>query len=61
MEKKQAKLICNKSGGTASKGGVTYRATLPTTWIKEMGLGLEERDLELEFNEEEKFIKITKK
>lgn len=59
METRNAKMICNKSGGTST--GVTYRVTLPTTWVKEMGLGTEERELELIYDEIDKCIKVKKR
>jgi len=34
METREARLIINKSGGTAGPGGVTYRVTLPTSWVR---------------------------
>lgn len=50
METRKAKLTVAKSGGTASKSGVTFRATLPSVWIKEMGLSETERNLKLSFD-----------
>ena len=51
-EKRKAKLIINKSGS----GSLTTRATLPISWIKEMGLNENERDLILEFDGEKIII-----
>lgn len=50
MKRKKAKVIFNKSGGTASKGGITNRITIPTTWIREMGITEEERNVIIEFD-----------
>ena len=50
MESRKAKILVSKSGGSASKNGYTYRATLPTSWIKEMGISQEERGLKLTFD-----------
>lgn len=50
MKARKAKLIVSKSGGTASKAGVTFRATLPTAWVREMGLGEDSRDITLTFD-----------
>ncbi|MDD7182549.1 hypothetical protein [Peptostreptococcus porci] len=61
MEKRKAKLIVNKSGGTSGKNSNTYRATLPTVWIKDMGLGENDREIELEYDPEKKLIKVSKK
>lgn len=35
----------NKSGGTSSRNGVTTRLTLPTSWIKELGITQENREV----------------
>ena len=50
METRNAKLIINKSGGTATGKSNTYRVTLPTSWITKMGLGELNRELELYFD-----------
>lgn len=56
MEERKAKLIINRSGS----GSLTTRATLPITWIKEMGLNENERNLLLKFDGEEIIIKKDK-
>jgi len=55
MEIRKAKLLANtrKSGS----GGTTFRATLPSTWIRKMGLSEKNRDLKLEFDGEQIIIK----
>ena len=50
METRNAKLIVNKPGGTASEKSKTYRVTLPNTWIEELGLNENCRDVELNFD-----------
>ena len=50
MNKKIAKVIVNKSGGTAGSGGITNRVTIPTTWAREMGITEENREVTLEFD-----------
>lgn len=55
-EERKARLIINKSGS----GSLTTRATLPISWIKEMGLNENERDLILEFDKEKIIIKKGK-
>lgn len=52
MQQKTVRVIFNKSGGTASKGGVTNRVTIPTTWIREMGITEENRDVTIQFDGE---------
>jgi hypothetical protein len=45
QKQRQLKVSFNKSGGTAGKGGITNRITIPTAWIKEMGIDLESREV----------------
>ncbi len=45
--KRLAKLIVNKSGGTAAEGARTYRVTLPNEWVRLIGLGDENRECEI--------------
>ncbi|OUO29722.1 hypothetical protein [Eubacterium sp. An3] len=52
MEERKAKILFNKSGGTAGKGGITNRVTLPTKWIKEMGLTEDNREVFISFDGE---------
>lgn len=44
--RKVTKISFNKSGGTAGKGGVTTRVTLPTRWVRDI-LGVTEDDREV--------------
>lgn len=46
---KKAKVIFNKSGGTASRGGITNRVTIPTSWAQQMGITKENREVILRF------------
>lgn len=39
------KVTFNKSGGTSSRNGVTTRITIPTSWIKELGLTENNREI----------------
>lgn len=50
QEQRQLKVSFNKSGGTAGKGGITNRITIPTAWIKEMGISLEDREITATFD-----------
>ena len=73
METRNAKLIVNKSGGSSGKGGVTFRVTLPTNWVREIGFGEDHRELKLKFDGNNiiiekntkprgiKMLKVTKK
>lgn len=57
MEVRKAKLIANKPGGTASKGSFTYKVTIPTSWVKDLGLGPEERNINIYFENDSIIIK----
>ena len=45
MEVRDAKVIFNKSGGTSSQGGYTTRVTIPISWIKQMGISPDDREI----------------
>lgn len=45
MEQRDLKISFNKSGGTASKGGFTARVTIPTKWVKELGISDTSREI----------------
>ena len=47
MEERQAKVSFNKSGGTAKGTAITNRVTIPTSWIKEMGITEDNREIKL--------------
>ena len=46
---KVAKVIFNKSGGSG-KNGVTNRVTIPTRWIREMGITERDRAVKISFD-----------
>ena len=50
MERRQGKVIIHASGGTAGKGSNTYKLTLPSAWVKEMGINELNREVELYFD-----------
>ena len=50
MERRTTKVNISSAGGTASKGSRTYKVTLPTTWMDEMGIDISKRTLELIFD-----------
>lgn len=50
MERRQGKIIIHASGGTAGKGANTYKLTLPSAWMKEMGINEFDREVELSFD-----------
>lgn len=45
MDKRKLKVIFCKSGGTASKGGITTKITLPKKWIDKMNINPEDREV----------------
>ncbi|MGL5149398.1 MAG: AbrB/MazE/SpoVT family DNA-binding domain-containing protein [Cetobacterium sp.] len=57
MEKREAKVLWSKSG----KGSDTTRITLPVTWIRQMGLTYDERELDIYFDEKARTITLKKK
>ena len=50
MERRQGKVIVHASGGTAGKGGNTYKLTLPSVWMRELGINEDDREVELCFD-----------
>ena len=59
-EERKAKMSLNKSGGTAGKGGITYRVTIPSTWAKTIGITEDCRDLSIIYDEKKQQIIIKK-
>lgn len=47
METRTARLSVGHSGGTAGAGSRNYKVTLPTKWIERLGLGVNNREMEL--------------
>lgn len=45
MDKRISKVITSSAGGTAGKGSKTYKVSLPSKWINEMGLLEQKIDL----------------
>ena len=43
MEKRKMKVIFNKDG----KGNYTTKISLPSTWLKEQGVSLEDREINM--------------
>lgn len=50
MEHRTAKVNISAAGGTAAKNSRTCKITLPTTWLEEMGITEDQRELELSFD-----------
>ena len=60
MEKIKRNIMINKAGGTASKGGLTYRVSLPAEAIRLLGVTAEDREVILEWDEKDNCLKIYK-
>lgn len=56
METRNLKISFNKGGS----GSITPRLSLPAIWIKEMGLDLENREVEVAFENNEILIRKKK-
>ena len=50
MEKRTGRVIVQTPGGTAAKGSYTYKLSIPSSWIKEMGITGDEREVDLSFD-----------
>ena len=50
MEQRSAKVNISSAGGTASSRAHTCKVTLPTRWLREMGVTETRRELHLEFD-----------
>ena len=50
MEKRGGRIIAGRAGGTAGKNAMTYKVSLPSAWVREMGLSGEGRQIELSFD-----------
>lgn len=57
MEVRKAKLIANKAGGNSSKGSFNYKVSIPNIWVKDLGLGPENRDICIYFENDKIIIK----
>ena len=50
MEKRIGNIIIQTPGGTAGKSSSTYKVSLPSSWIREMGITEDNRQIELSFD-----------
>ena len=50
MERRIAKLIVGKAGGTAGKDSKTYKVSVPSKWVAELGLA--DSKIEISFDDE---------
>lgn len=45
VEQRKAKIIFNRSGGTAKGNAMTNRITIPTNWIRDIGITNDNREV----------------
>ena len=50
MECRTGKIIVSSAGGTAASGSKTYKVSIPSSWIKKIGLDENKRDIEFMFD-----------
>lgn len=55
MEKRKTKLLFHKSGT-----GKACKINIPMPWVKKMNMGIENREVDITFDEEKKKIIIEK-
>lgn len=60
MEYRTGKVIVSAAGGTAASGSKTYKVSIPSLWIKEMGLNESKRNIELMFDGNSIYITAEK-
>ena len=56
MDKRKLKVIFGKDG----RGATNTKVTLPITWLRNMGITQDERDVSVEYDEENEQIIIKK-
>lgn len=56
MEERKLKVIFGKDG----RGATNTKITLPVTWLKEMGITQDEREVIMEYDKENEIITIKK-
>ena len=60
-EKRKAKIQFAKSGGTAKGNAITNRVTIPTSWVKSLGITQDDREIELKKEEDRIIIEKREK
>ncbi len=58
-DNRELKIMFNKSGGTASKNSYSPKISIPKSWLDDMGITLDEREIIASY--ENKKITIEKK
>lgn len=59
-KQRKAKVLFTNAGGSASKGSLTTRITLPITWVREMGITPDNREVDIYFQDGKIIIEKTK-
>ena len=59
MEIRNSKVIVGAAGGTAGKNAKTYKVSLPSSWLSEMGINEDDREICLSFDGQK--IRIQKR
>ena len=57
---RKAKMQFAKSGGTARGNAITNRVTIPTSWVKSLGITKDDREIELKKEEDRIIIEKRK-
>ena len=52
MEERIANIMINKSGGNSGRNSKNYRVSLPSLWIKQLGISEDNRQVTLQFDGE---------
>ena len=60
MDKRKLNVSISKPGGTAGMNSLTYRLNIPNVVAKDMGITKENREVDFEYDETTKTIKIRK-
>ena len=50
MEHRSGKIIIGSAGGTAALGSKTYKVSIPSLWMKEMGIDENNRNVDIRFD-----------
>lgn len=59
-ESRKTKVLVSKAGGNASSNSFNWRVSIPNTWISELGINKEDRDVTLVLDKEGKQIIVKK-
>lgn len=59
MEKRVCKILVYRAGGNTGRNTKKYGISLPSKWMKEMGITPEERDVQISFDGSSVVIRKT--